>query len=74
MQWILSALIIISASFAVVPASVPELPASENDPETVIIISGAKCRKDLHGRYRFQKYIPLNHIVPAKTTHLGADQ
>ena len=42
------------------------------DPGKVIVISGAKCRDELPGRYRFQKHIPLNHIVPAKTTRWGA--
>ena len=41
-------------------------------PSKVIVISGAKERNELPGRYRFQKYVPLNHLVPAKTTRWGA--
>ena len=42
------------------------------DPEKVIVISGAKCRHELPGKYRFQKYIPLNQLLPGKTTRWGA--
>ncbi len=41
-------------------------------PERVIIISSAKCRKELPGKYKFQRYIPVNKIFPAKTIHWGA--
>ena len=33
-------------------------------PEKIIVISSAKCRGELPGRYRFQKAIPLNKIIP----------
>ncbi len=33
-------------------------------PEKTIIISSAKCRKELPFRYRFQHAIPLNKIIP----------
>lgn len=36
-------------------------------PEKAIVISSAKCRSELPALYRFQKYIPLNRIVPAVT-------
>ncbi|MDF2438066.1 MAG: hypothetical protein K0Q95_2442 [Bacteroidota bacterium] len=41
-------------------------------PEHTIIISSAKCRKELPFRYRFQKDIPLNRIVPAGLIKAGA--
>lgn len=41
-------------------------------PEKVIIISSAKSRKELPGKYRFQKYIPINKILPAKSIQKGA--
>jgi pimeloyl-ACP methyl ester carboxylesterase len=41
-------------------------------PEKVIIISSAKCRQELPFRYRFQKSIPLNKIVPAGVMKGGA--
>ena len=40
-------------------------------PEKVILISSAKCRDELPGRYRFQMYIPLNLLVPGKMTKWG---
>jgi pimeloyl-ACP methyl ester carboxylesterase len=33
-------------------------------PKKVVIISSAKCRAELPLKYRFQKYIPFNRIVP----------
>jgi hypothetical protein len=41
-------------------------------PEKTIIISSAKCRKELPFRYRFQHIIPLNKIVPKRMIKLGA--
>lgn len=41
-------------------------------PEKTIIISSAKCRKELPGLYRFQKFIPINKIVPKGVVKLGA--
>jgi pimeloyl-ACP methyl ester carboxylesterase len=41
-------------------------------PEKVIIISSAKCRQELPLRYRFQKSIPINRIVPAGLMKGGA--
>ncbi len=41
-------------------------------PEKVIIISSAKCRKELPFRYRFQKTIPINKIVPKGLVKGGA--
>lgn len=33
-------------------------------PKQTIIISSAKCREEIPGRYRFMKKIPINKIVP----------
>lgn len=41
-------------------------------PEKTIIISSAKCRKELPFRYRFQHVIPLNKIIPKRLIKLGA--
>ena len=41
-------------------------------PQKVLIISSAKCRKELPFRYRFQKTFPLNKIVPKGLIKLGA--
>jgi pimeloyl-ACP methyl ester carboxylesterase len=40
-------------------------------PEKVIVISSAKHRAELPGRYRFQKTIPLNKIIPKGMTKWG---
>jgi pimeloyl-ACP methyl ester carboxylesterase len=42
------------------------------NPQKIIIISSAKCAKELPFRYRFQRAIPLNKIIPAKLTKIGA--
>ena len=41
-------------------------------PEKIIIISSAKCRKELPFRYRFQKVIPLNKLIPKRIIKIGA--
>ncbi|HEC45055.1 MAG TPA: alpha/beta hydrolase [Bacteroides sp.] len=41
-------------------------------PERVIIISSAKCRDELPGRYKFQKYVPINQITPKKMIKWGS--
>jgi len=41
-------------------------------PEKNIIISSAKCRKELPFRYRFQKIIPLYKIIPKGLIKIGA--
>lgn len=41
-------------------------------PEKIIIISSAKCRKELPFRYRFQKAVPLNKIIPKRLIKWGA--
>jgi pimeloyl-ACP methyl ester carboxylesterase len=41
-------------------------------PERIIVVSSAKCRKELPGRYRFQKTIPLNRLVPKGMMKWGA--
>ena len=42
------------------------------EPEITIVISSAKCRAELPGRYKFQKTIPLNKIIPKGMTKWGA--
>jgi pimeloyl-ACP methyl ester carboxylesterase len=42
------------------------------EPTKTVVISSAKCRKELPGRYRFQKTIPLNKIIPKGMTKWGA--
>ncbi len=42
------------------------------NPDKIIIISGAKCRKELPFRYRFQKAVPLNKIIPKRLIKIGA--
>jgi pimeloyl-ACP methyl ester carboxylesterase len=42
------------------------------NPEKVIIISSAKCRKELPSRYRFQKAIPLYKLIPKGMIKSGA--
>ncbi len=41
-------------------------------PQKAIIISSAKCRSELPFRYRFQKYIPINKIIPKGLIKIGA--
>ena len=42
------------------------------NPDKIIIISSAKCRYELPFRYRFQKTIPINKILPAGIIKIGA--
>jgi esterase/lipase len=42
------------------------------NPEKTIIISSAKCRKELPQRYRFQRAIPLHKLVPKGMMKWGA--
>jgi hypothetical protein len=42
------------------------------EPEITIVISSAKYRTKLPGRYKFQKTIPLNKIIPKGMTKWGA--
>lgn len=42
------------------------------NPEKTIIISSAKCRKELPHRYRFQRAIPLHKLVPKGMMKWGA--
>jgi len=42
------------------------------EPDLTILISSAKYRDELPGRYRFQKTIPLNKIIPRGMTKWGA--
>jgi pimeloyl-ACP methyl ester carboxylesterase len=41
-------------------------------PEKIILISSAKCRNELPFRYRFQKKLPINKIVPKGLIKQGA--
>ncbi len=41
-------------------------------PEKIILISSAKCRDELPGRYTFQKSIPINKLVPPGMIKWGA--
>ncbi|MBL7919003.1 MAG: alpha/beta hydrolase [Bacteroidia bacterium] len=41
-------------------------------PQKVIIISSAKCRKELPFRYRFQKSIPIYKLFPKGAIKFGA--
>jgi pimeloyl-ACP methyl ester carboxylesterase len=41
-------------------------------PKKIILISSAKCRQELPGRYRFQRYIPLYKVVPGRVARGGA--
>jgi len=41
-------------------------------PEKIILISSAKCRDELPGRYTFQKTIPINKLVPPGMIKGGA--
>lgn len=41
-------------------------------PEKTIIISSAKCRKELPHRYRFQRVVPLHKLVPEGMMKWGA--
>jgi hypothetical protein len=42
------------------------------NPLRVIVISSAKERSELPGKYTFQRYIPLNKLVPRNTLKRGA--
>jgi pimeloyl-ACP methyl ester carboxylesterase len=42
------------------------------NPEKIIIISSAKCRSELPHRYRFQRIIPINKLVPRNMVKSGA--
>jgi pimeloyl-ACP methyl ester carboxylesterase len=42
------------------------------NPEKVIVISSAKCRDELPGRYRFQKSVPLYKLVSGNVSKKGA--
>lgn len=40
--------------------------------EKIIVISSAKCRKELPMRYTFQRTVPINKLVPPKLVKRGA--
>lgn len=41
-------------------------------PKQIILLSSAKCRRELPPRYRFQKYLPLYKIIPPLAIKWGA--
>ena len=41
-------------------------------PQRIIVISSAKCRAELPKRYKFQRTLPLNKIIPASVIYWGA--
>lgn len=41
-------------------------------PQKTIIISSAKHRKELPMQYKFQKYVPINKLIPARLVYWGA--
>jgi len=63
-------------SFTLIGASLGGMLAVEMNqflnPKKTIIISSAKCRKELPLRYRFQKFIPLFELIPRKLIKAGA--
>lgn len=65
-----------SAPYAFVGVSLGGMLISElmnvYEPQKAIIISSAACRSELPFRYRFQKHLPLNKIVPKSMVKLGA--
>ena len=65
-----------TSRFSIVGVSLGGMLATEmNDflnPDTIILISSAKCRKELPFRYRFQKIIPIYKLVPGSIVKLGA--
>ena len=42
------------------------------NPEKIILISSAKCRKELPGRYNFQRSVPVYKVVPGSVAKKGA--
>lgn len=42
------------------------------NPEKIIIISSAKMRSELPGRYTFQKYVPINKATPKRLIRAGS--
>ena len=72
----ISAQIDTSQSFIIIGVSLGGMLATEMaeflDPDQVILISSAKCREELPGRYRFQRILPLYKIVPGKVSKLAA--
>ncbi len=65
-----------SQPFIIVGASLGGMLAVEMNeflnPEKVIVISSAKCRKELPGRYKFQKAIPIYKLFTGRGIKLGA--
>ncbi len=65
-----------TGSYVIIGVSLGGMLAAEMgdflDPEKIILISSAKYRNELPGRYSFQKSIPINKLVPAGMTKWGA--
>jgi esterase/lipase len=72
----LSAQIDTSKKIAIIGVSLGGMLATEMadflEPEKIIIISSAKHRKELPGRYRFQNVIPFYKIFPARAIKRSA--
>ncbi len=65
-----------TANYVIIGVSLGGMLATEMgeflNPEKIILISSAKCRDELPGRYTFQKSIPINKLVPAGMIKWGA--
>jgi pimeloyl-ACP methyl ester carboxylesterase len=65
-----------TAKYVIIGVSLGGMLATEMgeflNPEKIILISSAKCRDELPGKYTFQKTIPINKIVPAGMIKWGA--
>lgn len=74
--WELSKQIDTNRSFLLIGVSLGGMLATEMgdflDPEKIIVISSAKGRQELPGRYRFQRKFPVYKLVSKKTVKRGA--
>ena len=65
-----------TANFIIIGVSLGGMLATEMgeflNPEKIILISSAKCRDELPGKYTFQKTIPINKLVPPGMIKWGA--
>ena len=65
-----------TANYIIIGVSLGGMLATEMreflNPEKIILISSAKCRDELPGKYRFQKTIPINKLVPPGMIKWGA--
>jgi len=65
-----------SSKYSIIGVSLGGMLATEMgeflNPEKIILISSAKCRDELPGRYTFQKTVPINKLVPKGVIKWGA--